>query len=286
MKYLSLILLCLAALSSKAQYMSSEFLSADLKNSTFELRGWDGILSEKDQVLMVNSWPIGKLIVHTDADTTKKDFVIFPARYVAKVNFEGLAIVSGNDIKDLPFKDNEPLTVTEDMAVLSMFMIPEKIDLPKAHELLISALKNNMSFAADMGEKDSKSQQELNLYSFQKAYANNAIGFHFMILEMDMMQIADEEFATLSDLELHRLSDNPKSNKMLKEGAIIAYVLPIPKSWNGDSQCSLLNTEYGILYSESFPSGLKNQRLGRAQLELFFNNLLKEKPRGLFSIKG
>lgn len=282
MKYLGFVLLFFVSLSGNSQYLSEDFLSADLENSSFELRGWDDLFSERDQLALVSSWKMGELIQHTEADTTTKDFVIFPARYVAKAGFEGLAIISGEDFKSLPFKDKEPLNITEDMPILSMFMLPEKMGLTKVHQLLIKTLENSIRHSLKTSNKPANDLQGLSFFSFHKSYEKNAIGIHYMILDLEAAEMTNEDFAALSDLKVFQFLNKKQPTKMVADGMIVVYSLPIPKSWKSETRCSLLNTKYSVMYSESFPKSKNPGRLDVKQVQELLNALLEEQRKGLF----
>ena len=285
MKYLGFVLLFFVSISGNAQYLSEDFLSADLENSSFELRGWDGVFSEKEQLALASTWRIGKLINYSEADTTTKDFVIFPARFVAKAGFEGIAITSGEDFKNLAFNQKELVTITEDMPVLSMFMLPEKMGLSKVHQLLIKTLENSILVSLKTNKKQANDYQELSFFSFRKSYEKNAIGIHYMILDLEAAEMTDEDFAALSDLKVFQFLNKKQPTKMVADGIIVAYSLPIPRSWKGETRCSLLNTKYGVMYSESFPKSKNPRRLDVKQVQALLNALLEEQSKGLFILK-
>jgi len=285
MKYLGFVLLFFVSISGNAQYLSEDFLSADLENSSFELRGWDGVFSEKEQLALASTWRIGKLINYSEADTTTKDFVIFPARFVAKAGFEGIAITSGEDFKNLAFNEKELVTITEDMPVLSMFMLPEKMGLSKVHQLLIKTLENSILVSLKTNKKQANDYQELSFFSFRKSYEKNAIGIHYMILDLEAAEMTDEDFAALSDLKVFQFLNKKQPTKMVADGIIVAYSLPIPRSWKGETRCSLLNTKYGVMYSESFPKSKNPRRLDVKQVQALLNALLEEQSKGLFILK-
>ena len=285
MKYLGFVLLFFVSISGNAQYLSEDFLSADLENSSFELRGWDGVFSEKEQLALASTWRIGKLINYSEADTTTKDFVIFPARFVAKAGFEGIAITSGEDFKNLAFNEKELVTITEDMPVLSMFMLPEKMGLSKVHQLLIKTLENSILVSLKTNKKQANDYQELSFFSFRKSYEKNAIGIHYMILDLEAAEMTDEDFAALSDLKVFQFLNKKQPTKMVADGMIVAYSLPIPRSWKGETRCSLLNTKYGVMYSESFPKSKNPRRLDVKQVQALLNALLEEQSKGLFISK-
>ena len=285
MKYLGFVLLFFVSISGNAQYLSEDFLSADLENSSFELRGWDGVFSEKEQLALASTWRIGKLINYSEADTTTKDFVIFPARFVAKAGFEGIAITSGEDFKNLAFNQKELVTITEDMPVLSMFMLPEKMGLSKVHQLLIKTLENSILVSLKTNKKQANDYQELSFFSFRKSYEKNAIGIHYMILDLEAAEMTDEDFAALSDLKVFQFLNKKQPTKMVADGMIVAYSLPIPRSWKGETRCSLLNTKYGVMYSESFPKSKNPRRLDVKQVQALLNALLEEQSKGLFISK-
>ncbi|MDG1767523.1 MAG: hypothetical protein P8H98_12075 [Flavobacteriales bacterium] len=286
MKYLGFVLLFFVSISGNAQYLSEDFLSADLENSSFELRGWDGVFSEKEQLALASTWRIGKLINYSEADTTTKDFVIFPARFVAKAGFEGIAITSGEDFKNLAFNQKELVTITEDMPVLSMFMLPEKMGLSKVHQLLIKTLENSILVSLKTNKKQANDYQELSFFSFRKSYEKNAIGIHYMILDLEAAEMTDEDFAALSDLKVFQFLNKKQPTKMVADGMIVAYSLPIPRSWKGETRCSLLNTKYGVMYSESFPKSKNPRRLDVKQVQALLNALLEEQSKGLFISRG
>ena len=286
MKYLGFVLLFFVSISGNAQYLSEDFLSADLENSSFELRGWDGVFSEKEQLALASTWRIGKLINYSEADTTTKDFVIFPARFVAKAGFEGIAITSGEDFKNLAFNEKELVTITEDMPVLSMFMLPEKMGLSKVHQLLIKTLENSILVSLKTNKKQANDYQELSFFSFRKSYEKNAIGIHYMILDLEAAEMTDEDFAALSDLKVFQFLNKKQPTKMVADGIIVAYSLPIPRSWKGETRCSLLNTKYGVMYSESFPKSKNPRRLDVKQVQALLNALLEEQSKGLFISRG
>ena len=285
MKYLGFVLLFFVSISGNAQYLSEDFLSADLENSSFELRGWDGVFSEKEQLALASTWRIGKLINYSEADTTTKDFVIFPARFVAKAGFEGIAITSGEDFKNLAFNQKELVTITEDMPILSMFMLPEKMGLSKVHQLLIKTLENSILVSLKTNKKQANDYQELSFFSFRKSYEKNAIGIHYMILDLEAAEMTDEDFAALSDLKVFQFLNKKQPTKMVADGIIVAYSLPIPRSWKGETRCSLLNTKYGVMYSESFPKSKNPRRLDVKQVQALLNALLEEQSKGLFILK-
>ena len=286
MKYLGFVLLFFVSISGNAQYLSEDFLSADLENSSFELRGWDGVFSEKEQLALASTWRIGKLINYSEADTTTKDFVIFPARFVAKAGFEGIAITSGEDFKNLAFNQKELVTITEDMPILSMFMLPEKMGLSKVHQLLIKTLENSILVSLKTNKKQANDYQELSFFSFRKSYEKNAIGIHYMILDLEAAEMTDEDFAALSDLKVFQFLNKKQPTKMVADGMIVAYSLPIPRSWKGETRCSLLNTKYGVMYSESFPKSKNPRRLDVKQVQALLNALLEEQSKGLFISRG
>ena len=285
MKYLGFVLLFFVSISGNAQYLSEDFLSADLENSSFELRGWDGVFSEKEQLALASTWRIGKLINYSEADTTTKDFVIFPARFVAKAGFEGIAITSGEDFKNLAFNQKELVTITEDMPILSMFMLPEKMGLSKVHQLLIKTLENSILVSLKTNKKQANDYQELSFFSFRKSYEKNAIGIHYMILDLEAAEMTDEDFAALSDLKVFQFLNKKQPTKMVADGMIVAYSLPIPRSWKGETRCSLLNTKYGVMYSESFPKSKNPRRLDVKQVQALLIALLEEQSKGLFILK-
>jgi hypothetical protein len=282
MKYLGLALLFFVSMIGNAQYFSEDFLNADLENSSFELRAWDGFLSEKDQAALVNSWRIGELIKHSEADTTTKDFVVFPARFIAKAGFEGLAVTSGKDFKALPFEMGKPLTITEDMPVMAMFMLPEKMGLSNVHQLLIKTFENSVLISLKTKKKQANDKQAFSFFSFRKSYEKNAIGFHYMILDLEAAEMTDEDFAALSDLKVFQFLNKKQPTKMVADGMIVAYSLPIPRTWKGEAICSLLNTKYGVMYSESFPKSKNPRRLNVKQVQELLNALLEEQSKGLF----
>ncbi|MDG1160090.1 MAG: hypothetical protein P8N19_11410 [Flavobacteriales bacterium] len=286
MKYLGFVLLFFVSISGNAQYLSEDFLSADLENSSFELRGWDGVFSEKEQLALASTWRIGKLINYSEADTTTKDFVIFPARFVAKAGFEGIAITSGEDFKNLAFNQKELVTITEDMPILSMFMLPEKMGLSKVHQLLIKTLENSILVSLKTNKKQANDYQELSFFSFRKSYEKNAIGIHYMILDLEAAEMTDEDFAALSDLKVFQFLNKKQPTKMVADGMIVAYSLPIPRSWKGETRCSLLNTKYGVMYSESFPKSKNPRRLDVKQVQALLIALLEEQSKGLFISRG
>lgn len=285
MKYLNLILLFLLALSSKAQFISDEFLSADLKNSTFELRGWDEILSQKDQMFLVNAWDIGQLVMYSEADTSSKDFVVFPAKYIAKETFSGLVVVKSEDFMDLPFTKNDLLTITEDMAVLSMFMVPEKLAISKSHELLFQALNTSIDIKLKSSGKGENAGDHLSFYSFRKSIENSGVALHYMLLDTEVSKMTDEQIDELSEMNVIQLKNEQRTKNSLDQGMILAYFLPIPKSWNGEMLCSLFNTTYGVMYSESFPKTENPYRLGLKQVQQLLKALEDEKSKGLFFSK-
>lgn len=285
MRYLGLALFFFVSMLGNAQYLSEDFLNADLENSSFELRAWDGFLSEKDQGALVNSWRIGELIKHSEADTTTKDFVVFPARFVAKAGFEGLAVTSGKDFKALPFEMGKPLTITEDMPVMAMFMLPEKMGLSNVHQLLIKTFENSVLSSLKTQNKQANDKQAFSFFSFRKSYEKNAIGFHYMILDLEAAEMTHEDFAALSDLKVFQFLNKRQPTKMVADGMIVAYTLPIPRTWKGETGCSLLNTRYGVMYSESFPKTENPYRLGLKQVQQLLKALEDEKCIGLFISK-
>lgn len=286
MKYLGCILLFFVSVSGNTQYLSEDFLSSDLEHSSFELRGWDGVFSEKEQLALASTWRIGTLINYSEADTTTKDFVIFPARFVAKAGFEGVAITSGEDFKGLAFNENERITITEDMPVLSMFMLPEKMGLTNVHQLLVTTLENSLQISLKSKAKKASALQQLSYFSFRKSYEKDAVGFHYMILDQETAELSDEAFAALSDLKVFQFLNKKRPNKMVGEGMIVAYSLPIPRSWKGETLCSLLNTNCAVMHSEPFPESKNPRRLSAEQVQEMINGLIEENRKCLFTKEG
>ena len=282
MKYLGIAIFFIITFNSNAQFLSDEFLMADLENSSFELCGWDELFSEKAQLALISNWRVGELSKYSTADTTIKDYVIFPARYVAKAGFEGLVVTSGEEFKKLALNEKGVMTITEDIPVLSMFMIPEKMGLANVHELLIKAFENSLLISLKTKVKQARSMGELSFFGFRKSYEKNAIGIHYMVLDQEMAEYTDEDFAELSDLKVFQFHNKSRPTKMLGEGMIVAYSLPIPRTWKGKTLCTLLNTKYGVMHSESFPESKTPRRLNKNQVQDLLNALIEENSKCLF----
>ncbi|MDA0882853.1 MAG: hypothetical protein O2984_06030 [Bacteroidetes bacterium] len=282
MKYLGIAILFIITFNSNAQFLSNEFLMADLEKSSFELCGWDELFSEKDQLALISNWRVGELSKYSPADTTIKDYVIFPARYVAKAGFEGLVVTSGEEFKKLALNEKGVITITEDIPVLSMFMIPEKMGLANVHQLLIKTFENSLLISLKTKVKQASSMEKLSFFGFRKSYEKNAIGIHYMILDQEMAEYTDEDFAELSDLKVFQFHNKSQPTKKLGEGMIVAYALPIPKTWKGETLCTLLNTKYGVMHSESFPESKTPRRLNQNQVQDLLNALIEENSKCLF----
>lgn len=286
MKYLGFALLFIITFNSNAQFLSDEFLKADLEHSTFELMGWDKYFSEKDQLSLISSWGVGQLSKHSSTDTTTSDFVVLPARYAAKVWFEGAVVMSGKDFKGLKMNEDEGLIITEDMPVLAMFMLPEKMGLANVHQLLVTTLENSLQISLKTRVKRSSALQELSFFSFRKSYEKDAVGFHYMILDQETSELTDEDFAVLSDLKVFQFLNKKRPTKMVGEGMIVAYALPVPRSWNGGTLCSLLNTNYAVMHSEPFPESKNPRRLSVTQVQEVLKALTEENRKCLFVKEG
>jgi hypothetical protein len=285
MKYLVLTLFSLLSFISNAQYFSNEFLSADLEHSRFQLAEWDNVTSEKDRIILMKTWNIGSLDIRSSEDTSTYNFVIFPAKYTAKMNYKGIAVCRFEDYKKFQAEEGELCMITADLPVLSMMMIPDKVLLPDVYNKLLMGLKNNLALQIRFPGEE-VIHGKANFISFKKSIEQRAPFFHPFALNSSFSDLNAQEFGQLHTSTPQRLTFEGRGQGSIKGDGILIYNVPLPKAWKGASfEICAFNSELGVFYSEPCPRTEEVGRLGEKQLVQMLSALYSDEAVSFFPSK-
>lgn len=285
MKYLVLSFFFILSSIANAQYFSDEFLNADLESSRFQLADWDRVVSEKQEIMMMNSWGIGSISSLSAEDSTC-DFVIFPAKYVAKLAFQGIAVSRLEDYKKFKEKEGAEFVITSDFPVLAMIMLPENVVIPDAHSQLFLGLKNSLALEIRFPE-EKVIQGKASFMSFKKSIENRIPFFHPFALNSSFSKMNAVELAELHTCTPERVMFDKRTKEgSIKNEQILIYSVPFPKSWAGASyQICAFNTEFGVFHSEPCPRTKEPGKLGEKEFLQLLAALYGNKATSFFPPK-
>lgn len=286
MKYLVLSFFFALSSIANAQYFSDEFLSADLEKSRFQLEGWDNVASEKQQLITMKSWGVGSISNQSAEDSSSVDFVIFPAKYIAKLKYKGIVVCRFKDYKKFQNTAGEECVITPDLPVLSMMMIPDDLMIPDAHSKLLLAMKNILALQVRFPE-EKVVHEKTNFLSFKKSIKEQSPFFHPFALNSSFSDLSALEFAGLHESGPQRVMFEKRGQGSIKDNGIVIYNVPLPKSWEGASfEICAFNSELGVFYSEPCPRTKEVGRLGEKELLQLLEALYGGEAVGFFPPKS